>query len=84
MLRLLVLAALGYLFFFFVRILLRRQQVARPSADKGVEAFRDPVCGTYVTMDDAIVGRLENGEKLYFCSMECLDKYRDSLANKNT
>lgn len=84
MFRLLVLAALGYLFFFFVRILLRRQQVPGPGAGKGVETYRDPVCGTYVTMDDAIVGRLENGEKLYFCSMECLDKYRDSLANKNT
>ncbi len=84
MLRLLVYVALGYLLFCFVRILLRKRQIPKRNAGKGVETFRDPVCGTYVTLEDAIVGRLENGEKLYFCSMECLDKYRESLADKKT
>ncbi len=84
MLRLLVLAAFGYLAFRLVRSLLRRHEIPRPAQGRGVETFRDPVCGTYVTMDDAIVGRLENGEKLYFCSMECLDRYRESLGDKNT
>ncbi len=82
--RLLVFVALGYLLFCFIRILLRRRETPRPTTGKGVETFRDPVCGTYVTLDDAIVGKLENGEKLYFCSMECLDKYRESQADKNT
>ena len=82
MLRLLVLVALGYLVFVFVRILLRKQKVSRPRRNKGEETYRDPVCGVYVTIEDAIVGRLENGEKIYFCSMECLEKYRDSLENK--
>lgn len=84
MLRLLVYVALGYLLFRLVRILLRKRTVTGPRAGNSVETFRDPVCGTYVTLDDAIVGRLENGEKLYFCSMECLDRYRESLADKNT
>ncbi len=84
MLRLLVYVALGYLLYRLAGILLRKREIPRPDPDRGVETFRDPVCGTYVTLDDAIVGKLEDGKKLYFCSMECLDKYRENLANKNT
>jgi YHS domain-containing protein len=45
------------------------------------EAFQDPVCGVYVSPADATVGVLE-GEKLYFCSMHCLEKYQERLHNK--
>jgi YHS domain-containing protein len=48
----------------------------------GEETHRDPVCGVYVTRDDAVVGRLE-GERLYFCSMACLEKYREQIENKS-
>ncbi len=77
-----MLAALGYLLFFFLRIVLRRQQPRRPGPRKEVTTVRDPVCGTYVTMEDAIAGKLENGQKVYFCSMECLNRYRASRADK--
>ncbi len=45
------------------------------------ETFQDPVCGLYVSPEDATVGRLE-GEKLYFCSVRCLEKYQERLNNK--
>jgi YHS domain-containing protein len=82
MLRLLVLAALGYVFFFFVKLVLRRRQPRRPGTRKEVATVRDPVCGTYVTMEDAIAGRLENGEKVYFCSLECMNRYRAGRTDK--
>jgi len=45
------------------------------------ETFQDPVCGLYVSPEDATVGRLE-GEKIYFCSLACLEKYQERLNNK--
>ncbi|QEM70298.1 YHS domain-containing protein [Geobacter sp. FeAm09] len=42
---------------------------------------RDPVCGVYVSEEDAVVGRLE-GERHYFCSMNCLEKFREQLDHK--
>lgn len=38
----------------------------------------DPVCGVYVAEDQAVIGR-HNEQRLYFCSMDCLEKYRDQL-----
>jgi YHS domain-containing protein len=46
--------------------------------DSGVETHRDPVCGVYVSEEDAVVGRHE-GQRHYFCSMNCLEKYREQL-----
>lgn len=48
------------------------------SASGGVVTHRDPVCGIYVSEDDAVVGRLD-GQRHYFCSMNCLEKYREQL-----
>jgi YHS domain-containing protein len=48
---------------------------------RGPEAtttHRDPVCGLYVSEEDAVVGRLD-GERHYFCSMKCLEKFREQL-----
>ena len=45
------------------------------------DAVRDPVCGVYVAKEDAVIGTVE-GDKVYFCSMECLEKYRDQLERK--
>jgi len=47
----------------------------------GEDTHRDPVCGIYVTEEDAVVGRIEDN-RVYFCSMACLEKYRDQLENK--
>jgi YHS domain-containing protein len=38
----------------------------------------DPVCGMYVSEEDAIVGKLD-GQRHYFCSMACLEKFREQL-----
>lgn len=39
---------------------------------------RDPVCGVYLSEDQAVIGRLD-GQRHYFCSMDCLEKYREQL-----
>jgi YHS domain-containing protein len=36
---------------------------------------KDPVCGTYVPMRDAIRKTI-GGQSLYFCSQECLSAYK--------
>lgn len=46
--------------------------------DSAEVTHRDPVCGVYVSEEQAVVGRL-NGERHYFCSMDCLEKFRDKL-----
>jgi YHS domain-containing protein len=50
----------------------------RNPASGGAETHRDPVCGMYVSEEDAVVGRLD-GQRHYFCSMGCLEKYREQL-----
>lgn len=45
-----------------------------PPATGGGALKRDPVCGTYVPVDNA-VRKTVNAEVLYFCSPECRDKY---------
>lgn len=42
------------------------------------ETHRDPVCGVYVSEEDAVIGKLD-GERHYFCSMDCLEKFREQL-----
>jgi len=42
------------------------------------ETFRDPVCGMYISEEDAVIGKLD-GQRHYFCSMNCLEKYREQL-----
>lgn len=46
--------------------------------DSGEETHQDPVCGVYVSEDTAVIGR-HNGRRHYFCSMNCLEKYRERL-----
>lgn len=46
--------------------------------DQGIETHRDPVCGVYVSEETAVIGR-HDGQRHYFCSMNCLEKYREQL-----
>jgi YHS domain-containing protein len=69
---------IGYIVF---RIVRGKKELPSPEATKGEETFRDPVCGVYVTADDAVVGTLE-GERIHFCSHECLEKFRENLEHK--
>jgi YHS domain-containing protein len=46
--------------------------------ESGEETYRDPVCGVYVSEETAIIGK-HAGERHYFCSMNCLEKFREQL-----
>lgn len=48
------------------------------NATDAATTHRDPVCGMYVSEEDAVVGRLDD-QRHYFCSMACLEKYREQL-----
>lgn len=51
-----------------------------PTQEHGDAAttYRDPVCGIYVSEEDAVIGRLD-GTRHFFCSHDCLEKYRQNL-----
>ncbi|WP_243369878.1 YHS domain-containing protein [Geotalea sp. SG265] len=84
MAKLLVLILVGYAIYRMFKGRPELKEVHR-DADREEETFRDPVCGTYVTREDAVIGNLE-GRKLHFCSMSCLEKFREQLetAEKNS
>ena len=46
-----------------------------PKAGAGGELKKDPVCGTYVSTDTAVIRRID-GQTVHFCSPACRDKYR--------
>lgn len=58
-----------------------RKPADAPPPQQGEETYRDPVCGVYVAEDDAVIGRVE-GERFFFCSMDCLEKYRERLEHQ--
>ena len=74
----------GLMLYIGYRILLSLTSAKKPQTkpgerlDTGVETHRDPVCGVYVSEEDAVIGR-HDGQRHYFCSMNCLEKYREQL-----
>jgi YHS domain-containing protein len=42
---------------------------------RGVQMVRDPVCGTFVLPDHALM-LTEGRTRIFFCSKACRDKYR--------
>lgn len=77
MTRMLAIVLIGYLIY----ILFKKSAAAKiekKPEEAREETFRDPVCGVYVAAGDAVVGR-HDGERIHFCSMECLEKYREQL-----
>jgi YHS domain-containing protein len=81
MMKLLFLLVIGYVVYLVFKGAMKK--VAPPARKPvGEVAHKDPVCGVYVTEEDAVVGKLE-GERIYFCSMACLEKYRESLEKKS-
>lgn len=80
MIRLLVWVLIGYVVYLMFKGRTDKKGIPREKP-AGEETHRDPVCGVYVAKDDAVVGRLE-GERIYFCSMACLEKYREQIENK--
>jgi YHS domain-containing protein len=59
----------------------RQREEVHPLPPRGEETHRDPVCGVYVAEQDAVVGRIDE-QRYYFCSMSCLEKYREQLEHK--
>ena len=59
----------------------KQEPELRSASSEGVVTHRDPVCGMYVSEDDAVVGKLDN-QRHYFCSMGCLEKFREQLDQK--
>jgi len=47
---------------------------------EGGEMIRDPACGVYIPKAKAVEGRVR-GSTHYFCSPECLEKYRVSVSH---
>ena len=83
MFRLLFYFVIGYALYQLVKGFFQKRSAKIPRRTEEVETFQDPVCGVYVTRDDAVIGKL-NGEKIYFCSKECLDKYCQDGAYTST
>ena len=81
--RFLIWLILGYIGYRIIKGFLASRDVPQSKPIKDTEVFRDPVCGVYVSAEDATVGRLE-GEKIYFCSRACLDTYQEKLQKKST
>ena len=48
----------------------------RPDED---ETVKDPYCETYVPIRNSYSAKI-NGDSLYFCSTECLEKYKQGKA----
>ena len=83
MIRLLIWLLLSYIGYRIFRALITRRPTVQPSQNKNSEeTVQDPVCKMYLAKRDAIIGSL-NGERHYFCSMSCLEKFREQLDHTN-
>ena len=81
MLRFLIISLMLYIGYRIIVSLISSKQTQVKSAgsrDIGIETYRDPVCGVYVSEETAVIGRYD-GQRHYFCSMDCLEKFREQL-----
>jgi YHS domain-containing protein len=81
MIRILIWLLLIYIGYRIIKTLISgktKESVNREVAPEATITHRDPVCGLYVSESEAVVGKLD-GERHYFCSMACLEKYREQL-----
>ena len=86
MIRLFIWALLIYIGYRVIKSFASGKKVATPSTVKHAEAAAthlDPVCGIYVSEDDAVIGRLD-GQRHFFCSHACLEKFRQKLDHLQT
>jgi YHS domain-containing protein len=74
----LLLIYIGYRIILSLTSAKKQEPAAHNAAAEGTATHRDPVCGMYVSEEDAVVGKLDN-QRHYFCSMACLEKYREQL-----
>ena len=82
------LVALLFLFWVIFRLLKSVAQkvfskIATPPSGETqqiAEMVKDPVCGSYVSVDHAVTAEF-SGERKYFCSDKCLNEFRDKRSN---
>lgn len=74
----------GLLLYIGYRIVLSltapKKPASKPVGNRECDSvtYRDPVCGIYISEEQAVIGN-HNGQRHYFCSMHCLEKYREQL-----
>lgn len=77
--RLIIWLIVGFLLYTLVQLIKQHlRKPPAPPAEKtahGEEMIKDPECGTYVPRNDAIKAEVK-GTIRYFCSSDCLDKYK--------
>lgn len=80
MFRMLIWLLLAYLGFRFLKALAAPKKTVSASSPRhvGDDTVQDPVCKKYLDKEDAVVGTLD-GTRHYFCSMDCLEKFREKL-----
>lgn len=79
MFRLLVWGLLAYIGYRIIKALTApKKTVSASRSHDGEDTVQDPVCKMYLARKDAVVGTLE-GNRHYFCSMNCLEKFREQL-----
>ena len=77
--RILIWILIGYLVYRWLKN--RAAKPELPKEPSATETFQDPVCGVYVSEDDAVVGNLE-GKRYHFCSMGCLQDFEKGLQRR--
>lgn len=70
--RFFILIIVAYLVYRIVRA--KVAPVIAKESQTATETFQDPVCGVYVSHDDAVVGNLA-GKRYHFCSIACLQQF---------
>jgi uncharacterized protein len=84
--RLIIACIIVYLLFYIGKAIFspsgreNRKFPKRPTPIAGEDLVKDPCCGTYVPVSDTIKANVD-GETLYFCSRECLEKYKAERMN---
>jgi YHS domain-containing protein len=77
MLKWIIVLIVLYLAYRFVlrSVLFKAPSGKRAPAEIQDEMVQDPVCKTYVPKRVALEGNRSDGQKEYFCSVECRDNY---------
>ena len=81
--RFLIFLGLLILLYYLVKGLIspsRSTRIERAGGERALEGemVKDPSCETYIPKDSAIRARID-GRDHYFCSKECLRKFRDQM-----
>ena len=78
MVRLILYAILGFLIYTIVKAVVQGVRAPAPPPRDGVRngetMERDPVCGKFITRDDAVAAT-SGGRTHWFCSSGCRDEY---------